>query len=126
MDFLLHPPAPIPQSYLSLPNYVNSRNHKLPCDGGNVVFYHKHNVQGLSAAIVHYHTRVLSHKFTVSEYSKISIQLSSWAKISFFDLKLLLNSAATLEVRTKDQSLSNCTSQQVTDNMRGHVNGGLS
>lgn len=61
-----------------------------------------------------------------SEYSKISIQLSSWAKISFFDLKLLLNSAATLEVRTKDQSLSNCTSQQVADNIRGHVNGGLS
>lgn len=94
------------------------RNHKLPYDGGNVVSYHKHNVQGWSAAIVHYHTRVLSQKLTTSEYSKISIQLASWAEISFFDLKLLLNFTATLEARTKDQSLTNCTSQQVADNIR--------
>lgn len=60
MDFLLQPPAPTPQSYLPQSNSVNSskkkRIRKLPCDGGNVVSYHTHNVQGLSAAIVHYHT----------------------------------------------------------------------
>lgn len=64
----------------------------MSCDGGSFVFYQKRNVHDFIRRNFPLPHRVVSRKFTASEYSKISIQRRRWAEISFFALNLLLHS----------------------------------
>ena len=48
--------------------------------------------RALSAEIVQCHKSRTTEIYSSVSYSKISIQLTGWAKISSFDLKLLLQS----------------------------------
>ena len=61
-------------------------------DGGKFVFYQKRNVQEFIRRNCPLPHELYDGNLQLSEYSKISIQLTGWAKISSFDLKLLLQS----------------------------------